>query len=72
MEALQAIATSIGVIGLILLMLLLALHFFGTKTAAWICSNREEKIGFSKSKLYHANGYLVSISFAFFSSHFKL
>lgn len=60
MEVLQAIATSIGVIGLILFMLLLALHLFGTKTAAWIHSNREEKIGFSKSKLYNANGYLVS------------
>lgn len=60
MEALHAIATSIGVIGLILLMVLLVLHFFGPKTAAWIRSNREEKIGFSKNRVYHANGYLVS------------
>lgn len=60
MDALQAIATSIGVIGLILLMVLLVLHFFGPKTAAWIHSNREEKIGFSKNQIYNANGYLVS------------
>lgn len=61
MDALQAIATSIGVIGVILLMVLLVLHFFtNTRTAAWIHSNREEKIGFSKNKIYHANGYLVS------------
>lgn len=53
-------ATSIGVIGLILLMVLLVLHFFGPRTAAWIHSNREEKMGFSKNKIYNANGYLVS------------
>lgn len=57
MEVLQAIATSIGVIGLILFMLCLALRLFGTKIAAWHC--------FSKSKLYNANGYLVSIAFAY-------
>lgn len=62
MDALRAIATSAGVIALILLMLLLVLYFFGLRTTAWIYSNREEKIGFSKSKLYHANGYLVSAS----------
>lgn len=62
MDALQAIATSIGIIGLILLMVLLVLRFFGPRTAAWIHSNREEKIGFSKNKIYHANGYLVSDS----------
>lgn len=60
MDGLQAVATSIGVIGLILLMVLLVLHFLGPQTAAWIHSNREEKIGFSKNKIYHANGYLVS------------
>lgn len=53
-------ATSIGVIGLILLMVLLVLHFFGPRTAAWIHSNREEKTGFSKNRIYNANGYLVS------------
>lgn len=60
MDALQAIATSIGVIGLVLLMVLLMLHFIGPKTAAWIKSNREEKIGFSKNRIYNANGYVVS------------
>lgn len=53
-------ATSIGVVGLILLMVLLVLHFFGPRTAAWIHSNREEKMGFSKNRIYNANGYLVS------------
>lgn len=72
MEVLQAIATSIGVIGLILFMLLLALHLFGTKTAAWIHSNREEKIGFSKSKLYNANGYLVSIKICIYIKIYKM
>lgn len=61
MDALQAIATSIGVIGLILLMVLLVLHFFGPRTAAWIHSNREEKIGFTNNRIYHANGYVVSV-----------
>lgn len=70
MEVWQAIATSIGVIGLILFMLFLALRLFGTKIAAWIRSNREEKIGFSKSKLYNANGYLVSIAFAYIQHFF--
>lgn len=60
MDGFQMVATSIGVIGVILLMVLFACRFFGPKTTAWICSNREEKIGFSKNKLYHANGYLVS------------
>lgn len=61
MDALQAIATSIAVIGLLLLMVLLVLHFFAPRTAAWIHSNREEKIGFTpKNRIYHANGYVVS------------
>lgn len=67
MDALQAIATSIGVIGLVLLMVLLVLHFFGPKTAAWIHSNREEKIGFSKNRIYNANGYLVSYQLILFT-----
>lgn len=60
MDALQAVATSIGVIGVILLMLLLVLHFFGLKTTAWISLNREEKTRFSKNRIYNADGYLVS------------
>lgn len=56
-------ATSIAVIGFILLMVLLVLHFFGPRTAAWIHCNREEKMGFRKNKIYNANGYLVSARF---------
>lgn len=67
MDALQAITTSIGVIGLVLLMVLLVLHFFGPKTAAWIHSNREEKISFSKNRIYNANGYLVSYELILFT-----
>lgn len=67
MDASQ-LATSIGVIGLILLMVLLVLHFFGPRTAAWIHSNREEKMSFSKNRIYNANGYLVSaLNFNIFS-----
>lgn len=68
MDGFQMVATSIGVIGVVLLMVLFVCHFIGPKTTAWICSNREEKIGFSKSKLYHANGYLVSINVGSYSA----
>lgn len=61
MDGLQIVATSIGVIGFVLLIVLFACRILGPKTTAWVCSNREEKIGFSKSKLYNANGYLVSV-----------
>lgn len=69
MDALQAISTSIGVIGLVLLIFLLVLRFFGPQTAAWIHSNREEKLGFSKNRIYNANGYLVSYQLI---SHFYI
>lgn len=60
MDASQFV-TSIGVIGLILLMCFLVFRFFGPRTAAWIQSNREEKMSFSKNRIYNANGYLVSV-----------
>lgn len=60
MDALQMAATSIGVIAFILIVVLFVCHFFGPKTTAWICSNREEKMSFSYCKPYNANDYLVS------------
>lgn len=45
---------------IVLLMALFVCHYFGPRATAWIRSNREEKIGLSKNRLYNANGYLVS------------
>jgi hypothetical protein len=33
----------------------------GPRFISWLSSNGEEKIGLSKSKLYNANGYIVSL-----------
>lgn len=59
MDGLQVAATSLAVIAIVLLMVLMVCQKLGPKATAWVCSNREEKIGLSKSKIFNANGYLV-------------
>lgn len=84
MDGLQAAVSSLAVIAIVLLMVLVVCHYMGPRATAWVRSNREEKIGLSKNKLFNANGYLVrieyhksnsiSLFFLFFSldSSFKL
>lgn len=66
MDGFQAAVTSLAIIAIVMLMILFVCHLFGPKASAWVCSNREEKIGLSKSKLFNANGYLVNYFFYFF------
>uniref|UniRef100_A0A1B0D4K6 C2 domain-containing protein n=1 Tax=Phlebotomus papatasi TaxID=29031 RepID=A0A1B0D4K6_PHLPP len=65
MDVLQAIVTSLAVMVIVLLMALFVCHYFGPRATAWIRSNREEKIGLSKNRLYNANGYLIQSSTEF-------
>ncbi|XP_055681213.1 synaptotagmin 1 [Lutzomyia longipalpis] len=65
MDILQAIVTSVAVMVIVLLMALFVCHYFGPRATAWIRSNREEKIGLSKNRLYNANGYLIQSSTEF-------
>lgn len=60
MDSLQAAVTSIAVIAILLLMVIFVCHYLGPRATAWVRSNREEKVGLSKSKLFNANGYMVS------------
>lgn len=54
--------TSLTLLGIILLIIIFFVcHYMGPRTTFWI-SNKEEKIGLSKNKLFHANGYMVSSS----------
>lgn len=62
MDGLQVAVTSLAVIAIVLLMVLMVCQKLGPKATAWVCSNREEKIGLSKSKIFNANGYLVGIN----------
>lgn len=64
MDGLQAAVSSLAVIAIVLLMVLVVCHYMGPRATAWVRSNREEKIGLSKNKLFNANGYLVRIEFA--------
>lgn len=63
MDGLQAAVSSLAVIAIVLLMVLVVCHYMGPRATAWVRSNREEKIGLSKNKLFNANGYLVRIEF---------
>ena len=60
MDGLEAIITSLAVLAVVILMVLVMCQMIGPRATAWVCSNREEKIGLSKNKLFNANGYLVS------------
>lgn len=42
--------------------IMFACHCLGPRANTWMRSNKEEKIGLSKNKLFHANGYMVSSS----------
>ncbi|XP_030386628.1 uncharacterized protein LOC115633335 [Scaptodrosophila lebanonensis] len=56
--------TSLALLLLLLIMcVMFACHCLGPRAASWmrIRSNKEEKIGLSKHKLFHANGYMASI-----------
>nr|XP_036227562.1 uncharacterized protein LOC106624026 [Bactrocera oleae]XP_036227563.1 uncharacterized protein LOC106624026 [Bactrocera oleae] len=47
---------------LLLLMIafvMFACHCLGPRANTWMRSNKEEKIGLSKNKLFHANGYMI-------------
>lgn len=44
----------------IILLIAAICHLLGPRTISWFSSSGEEKIGLSKSKLYNANGYIVS------------
>ncbi|GAB0098855.1 uncharacterized protein DMENIID0001_146590 [Sergentomyia squamirostris] len=65
MDIIQAIVTSLAIIVIVLLMALFVCNYFGPRATAWIRSNREEKIGLSKNRLYNANGYLIQSSSEF-------
>ncbi|XP_037921142.1 uncharacterized protein LOC119657996 isoform X1 [Hermetia illucens] len=58
MDSFQTTITSLAVVALLLLMVVFACHYLGPRATAWVRSNREEKIGLSKSKLFNANGYM--------------
>lgn len=45
---------------LIILAVFAICRFLGPRAQLWFCSSGEEKIGLAKSKLYNANGYIVS------------
>lgn len=59
MDFVDAMITTISVFAIVLLVLYLMSYFLGPKAHAFLRSNREEKIGLSKDKLFNANGYLV-------------
>lgn len=65
MDNLQTTATSLAIIAIIVLMVVFVCHYLGPRVTVWVRSNREEKIGLSKSKLFNANGYMVSFSLNF-------
>ena len=60
MDFVEGMITTISVFAIVLLVLYLMSYFLGPKAHAFLRSNREEKIGLSKDKLFNANGYLVS------------
>lgn len=72
MDGLQAAVSSLAVIAIVLLMVLVVCHYMGPRATAWVRSNREEKIGLSKNKLFNANGYLVRIEDQFLSFFFLI
>ncbi|XP_004535416.1 uncharacterized protein LOC101450201 [Ceratitis capitata] len=39
--------------------IMFACHCLGPRANTWMRSNKEEKIGLSKNKLFHANGYMI-------------
>lgn len=45
---------------LVIAFVMFACHCLGPRANTWMRSNKEEKIGLSKNKLFHANGYMVS------------
>ena len=60
MDSLQTALSSIIVLAVLILMVVFLCRYLGPRASAWFRSNREEKIGLSKSKLFNANGYMVS------------
>lgn len=59
MDGLQAAIASLALVAVVLLLVLAICHRIGPKASAWVTSEREEKIGLSKNRLFHANGYLI-------------
>lgn len=59
MDGLQAAIASLALVVIVLLLVLALCHRLGPKASAWVTSEREEKIGLSKNRLFHANGYLI-------------
>lgn len=55
--------TIFAVLAIIILVAIAVFRFLSpgaSSWATWLRSNGEEKIGLSKSKLYNANGFIVS------------
>ncbi|XP_050329388.1 uncharacterized protein LOC126758943 [Bactrocera neohumeralis] len=44
---------------LVIAFVMFACHCLGPRANTWMRSNKEEKIGLSKNKLFHANGYMI-------------
>ncbi|XP_053950701.1 uncharacterized protein LOC128858446 [Anastrepha ludens] len=44
---------------LVIAFIMFACHCLGPRANTWMRSNKEEKIGLSKNKLFHANGYMI-------------
>ncbi|XP_017485131.1 PREDICTED: uncharacterized protein LOC108373708 [Rhagoletis zephyria] len=52
--------TSLALMLLLLIAIVMfACHCLGPHANTWMRSNKEEKIGLSKNKLFHANGYMI-------------
>ncbi|XP_037932936.1 probable serine/threonine-protein kinase DDB_G0276461, partial [Teleopsis dalmanni] len=52
--------TSLALCVLLMAMVVMFIcHCLGPRTNSWMRSNKEEKIGLSKNKLFHANGYMI-------------